>query len=158
MTCWHGSLMKIIEYMQQSHLMPLQCGLSVDYWPLALRQLFNLTCRYSRHPKIFAIWIANFSWFRKPDDFTALFGWWRKLKKFAMKIAKSTYITVRISLPLLQTLPSFIKREKLCNGDCKVRTSCFRSFTLSQHQIVSCTHSVYQHYTIQRNALNTLSG
>ena len=39
-----------------------------------------------------------------------------------MKIAKSTYITLRISLPLLQTLPSFIKREKLCNADCKVRT------------------------------------
>ena len=32
----------------------------------------------------------------------------RKLKKFAMEIAKSTYITLRISLPLLQTLPSFI--------------------------------------------------
>ena len=105
--------------MQQSHLMPLQCGLSVDYWPLALRQLFNLTCRYSRysHPKIFAIWIANFSWFRKPNDFPALFGWWRngKLKKFAMKIAKSTYITLRISLPLLQTLPSFWKLQKLKN-------------------------------------------
>ena len=31
-----------------------------------------------------------------------------KLKKFAMEIAKSTYITLRISLPLLQTLPSFL--------------------------------------------------
>ena len=30
-----------------------------------------------------------------------------------MKIAKSTYITVRISLPLLQTLPSFSKSRQL---------------------------------------------
>ncbi len=48
-----------------------------------------------------------------------------KLLKMIKKYSKLTDIRLMIFKF------DFIKREKLCNGDCKVRTSCFRSFTLS---------------------------
>jgi hypothetical protein len=84
--------------------MPLQCGLSVDYWPLALRPLFNVTAvTHTQNSLQFKL--QTFPGFANQTISPPCLA--------GEEMVKSTYITLRISLPLLQTLPTVVFSEGL---------------------------------------------
>ena len=73
--------------------------------------------RYKPNSETFVIIITNF-----PFPCKSQRAYYQTLGKIVILITISTYSSLKSNFTKLQTLSSFIKREKLCNFDYKVRT------------------------------------